>query len=142
MSDLVQRALNFATEAHKGQFRFDGSTPYVEHCKRVMSNVQSALMERDRSDSNTWSSDNDEDILAASLLHDTLEDTSTTNEQLVAEFGENVARMVRDVTSSNEEIARLGSEQLNLYTQDKLDEMETRAIVDRLLTQVCLIAIL
>lgn len=50
----------------------------------------------------------DERILAASFLHDTIEDTDATYDEIAAEFGPDVARMVMDVTSDTKELKRLG----------------------------------
>jgi (p)ppGpp synthase/HD superfamily hydrolase len=70
-------------------------------------------------------------MLCAALLHDTLEDTQTTYDTLAKDFGDDVARMVQDLTSSNEEIARIGAEQLHLYRTNK-DACPTKIIGDRL----------
>ena len=86
MSDLVQDALDLATFKHAGQFRSDKVTPYVEHPKAVKAIV---LAEFGVSDPET---------LAAALLHDTIEDTTTDYDELEEKFGRKVADWVAVLT--------------------------------------------
>lgn len=85
MTDIALRAARFAAEAHRGQQRKYTGKPYFSHC----ASVAFLVMDRTR---------NDPAMVAAAYLHDTLEDTETTYEQLVAEFGPMVAGLVREVT--------------------------------------------
>lgn len=84
--DLVVRALSFATDKHRDQRRKNAErTPYIEHPIEVMRLL--------------WDVDvRDPVVLAAALLHDTLEDTEATPEALLAEFGAEVATIVGHVT--------------------------------------------
>ena len=81
--ERIRRAFDFAVEAHNGQKRKDGS-PYVTHA--IAAATIAAQMGLD-----------DEAIIAA-LLHDVLEDTSITHEELAAQFGKEVADLVEGVT--------------------------------------------
>ncbi|MBR2717127.1 MAG: bifunctional (p)ppGpp synthetase/guanosine-3',5'-bis(diphosphate) 3'-pyrophosphohydrolase [Oscillospiraceae bacterium] len=81
--ERIRRAFDFAVEAHNGQKRKDGS-PYVTHA--IAAATIAAQMGLD-----------DEAIIAA-LLHDVLEDTSITHEELAAQFGKEVADIVEGVT--------------------------------------------
>ncbi len=81
--DRVRSAFDFAVKAHEGQVRRDGS-PYVTHT--IAAAMIAAEMGLD-----------DESIMAA-LLHDTLEDTDTTHDQLEEQFGSDVADIVEGVT--------------------------------------------
>ncbi|RMD57621.1 bifunctional (p)ppGpp synthetase/guanosine-3',5'-bis(diphosphate) 3'-pyrophosphohydrolase [Candidatus Woesearchaeota archaeon] len=83
-SERVQQALRIAQEAHAGQFRRDGKTPYIEHPKAV-----GRILEM---------SGCDEDTIIAGLLHDTIEDTDLTLEQVKDVFGERVALLVDSVS--------------------------------------------
>jgi hypothetical protein len=79
---LVLKAAEFAAQKHKGQTRKgrDGS-PYIDHSKsvaRVLAEVGGV---------------DDPEILAAAWLHDTLEDTDTTSEELISAFGKRVCRL-------------------------------------------------
>ena len=89
-SQLVGEALAKATEAHAGQVR-NGSCgmPYVEHPKMV----GELLAAHGYGD----------EVLAAALLHDVVEDSETTVEELRQRFGEPVAGMVA-VLSDDESI--------------------------------------
>ncbi len=70
-----EKVLAFASKKHQGQFRADGVTPYIEHPKKVAELVQ------------TYKTSKQMDVLvAASLLHDTLEDTYTSYKQFDDEF--------------------------------------------------------
>lgn len=80
--EVWQRAAAFAARAHRGHVRKDGTTPYFSHVARVTITL-AALMGVD-----------DEECLAAALLHDTIEDTTTDFDDLAEEFGEAIARDV------------------------------------------------
>lgn len=86
-SDLIDRAWNFALLKHKGQKRRDGS-PYFGHVERVM-NIVFEFKERNRMD----------ELFAAAILHDTLEDTNTGVNELRENFGEIVALLVVELTT-------------------------------------------
>ncbi len=83
INSLINRASIFATEKHSRQLD-DSHKPYILHCVRVACLLSLVT--------------NDENIIAAGYLHDTLEDTDTTYEQLVSEFGKGVADLVNEVT--------------------------------------------
>jgi (p)ppGpp synthase/HD superfamily hydrolase len=86
MSDLVQRALDFASGKHAGQYRKDGVTKYIEHPKGVMAIVRDQF------------GIDDPEVLAAALLHDTIEDTTTDFDDLEGRFGRRVATWVAVLT--------------------------------------------
>lgn len=67
----LDRVYNFAQDAHAGQFRNDGKTPYFKHPVQV----RDLLIQ--------WGVQN-ENILAAALLHDVLEDTEKTGNDIEA----------------------------------------------------------
>lgn len=80
-------AARFSAERHTGQLRKGSrSEPYINHPLEVASLI-----------ANVGLVDNI-DILMAGLLHDTVEDTSTTPEELTTHFGEIVCRYVLEVT--------------------------------------------
>lgn len=90
-SALVAGALELAREAHAGQVRNgSGGMPYIEHPQAVAA----LLAEHGFGD----------EVLAAALLHDVVEDSETTVEDLRARFGEPVAGLVA-VLSDDETIA-------------------------------------
>ena len=84
---LILKAAHFAAKKHRDQRRKDKhASPYIIH----PISVALAIAQIGRVD--------DPEILAAALLHDTLEDTETTPEELEAEFGKKVCEYVLDVT--------------------------------------------
>ena len=86
---LVLKAAQFAAKKHTGQTRNDrDKSPYIDHPKsvaRIISEVGGI---------------DDPQILAAALLHDTLEDTETTSEELKSAFGKRVCRLVEEVSDN------------------------------------------
>jgi len=84
---LLFRALAFAAHKHRDQRRKDAeASPYINH--------PIALAEVLAGEGGVA----DVEVLAAALLHDTIEDTATTAAELRAEFGERIAAMVEEVT--------------------------------------------
>jgi guanosine-3',5'-bis(diphosphate) 3'-pyrophosphohydrolase len=80
-------ALDFAAEKHLAQRRRSaGDVPYINHPIRVAR----LLAEVGGVD--------DDEVLAAAVLHDTLEDTATTRDELDAAFGPVIRRIVEEVT--------------------------------------------
>ena len=85
-SDFV-RALAFASHKHSQQKRKDAeASPYINHPIALVSilTIEAGIYDRD--------------TLCAALLHDTIEDTATTVEELVEAFGGPVAALVQEVT--------------------------------------------
>ncbi len=80
---LIERALELAAQAHKDQLRESGQ-PFIIHPLAVAEILTE--MEQDL------------ETIAASLLHDVVEDTSVTMEQIEKEFGQDVAQLVDGVT--------------------------------------------
>ena len=80
---LVEKAYFIAKKAHEGQFRFSGK-PYIIHPVSVAIILYNLGM--------------DGESMAAALLHDVVEDTDMTKENIQEEFGEDVANLVEGVT--------------------------------------------
>ncbi len=88
MNPVVEltRAYHFAARKHVDQRRKgEAAEPYVNHLTEVAELVAMAT-------------DGDLDVVIAAILHDTVEDTSATIEELRAAFGPRVAAMVAEVT--------------------------------------------
>ncbi len=81
--DLIAKAYTFCEEAHAGQVRKSGE-PYVIHPISVALEVSRLQI--------------DEVSIIASLLHDVVEDTKYTREDIVKEFGNEVATIIDGVT--------------------------------------------
>ncbi len=124
-SPLVRDALETAREAHRGQVRNgSGGLPYIEHPKAVAALLVGHGYE--------------DEVIAAALLHDVVEDSDATVEQLRQRFGEPVAGLV-DALSDDESIgpyrerkeehrrrvAAAGGDALAIYAADKLTNART-----------------
>jgi (p)ppGpp synthase/HD superfamily hydrolase len=86
MSDLIVRAVQFADWAHDGQVRKFSGVPYIAHPMEVMQIVRGVC--------------SDDDVLAAAVLHDVIEDCEITYTEILEEFNERVARLVYQVTNA------------------------------------------
>jgi len=84
---LILKALAFAAHKHRDQRRKNiEASPYINHpieLARVLSNEGGFISS---------------DLLCAALLHDTVEDTQTTQEELLETFGDEITRIVLEVT--------------------------------------------
>jgi (p)ppGpp synthase/HD superfamily hydrolase len=83
--DSIKRALDKAFELHKEQKRKSSETPYIVHIYDV---AKYLLSEPDVS----------EEVIIAGILHDTLEDTCYTADELEKEFGREVLHLVKFAT--------------------------------------------
>ena len=81
--ELVKRAFVIARDAHEGQTRSSGE-PYITHPVAVASIIAEMRL--------------DHEAVMAALLHDVIEDTPYTEEELTAEFGKSVAEIVEGVS--------------------------------------------
>ena len=109
----VERAIEMATKAHEGQKRKSGDN-YIVHPIAVMQILESWGM--------------DEDTIIAGVLHDTVEDTELTLDDIRNEFGETVAFLVDGVTKINK--ARKGMRDIDTYLP------QTRSNLLRLLVAI------
>ncbi len=83
---LWRKAVTLATQKHNGQWRKDQKTPYVAHCFRVAMIVRHLF------------NVDDEVAWATALLHDTIEDTATDYDDVLAACGREVADAVAAMT--------------------------------------------
>ncbi len=81
-TELLDHAIIFAVHAHAGTERRGKGYPYIVHPMEAMEIVATMTA--------------DQELLAAAALHDTVEDTEVTVEQLRAEFSERIASLVAD----------------------------------------------
>ncbi|MCR4844367.1 MAG: HD domain-containing protein [Bacteroidales bacterium] len=79
-TELLDRAILFAVKAHAGTERRGKGFPYIVHPMEAMEIVATISP--------------DQELLAAAALHDTVEDTDVTVDQIREEFGERVAGLV------------------------------------------------
>jgi myo-inositol-1(or 4)-monophosphatase len=79
-TELLDRAIVFAVQAHAGTERRGKGFPYIVHPMEAMEIVATITP--------------DQELLAAAALHDTVEDTDVTVEEIRAQFGERIASLV------------------------------------------------
>lgn len=79
-TNLLDRAIIFAVKAHHNTERRGKGFPYIVHPMEAVEIVATIT--------------SDQELLAAAVLHDTIEDTNVTGEELRAEFGDRIANLV------------------------------------------------
>ena len=115
--DIITKAYNVANEAHLGQVRQSGE-PYISHPLSVAYILASMNA--------------DSDTICAGLLHDTIEDTKITKEDIKKEFNEDVANLVDGVTKISK---------LNFSSATDMDLANTRKIITSITEDVRIIII-
>lgn len=110
---LIERAYRVAERAHEGQKRVSGE-PYITHCLEV-----AAILAEMRVPPA---------VVAAALLHDTVEDTSLTLEDIERDFGEEIARLVDGVTKLTQ-LPRVSRG--DQHERETLQEEEKRQVAER-----------
>lgn len=88
-TSLLDRAIIFAVKAHAGTERRGKGFPYIVHPMEAMEIVSTITA--------------DQELLAAAVLHDTVEDTEVTEERIRQEFGDRVASIVASESDTFEE---------------------------------------
>lgn len=109
---LFDDAVIFAAEKHAGMRRKDGSMPYLIHP------LEAALIASGITE--------EEEILAACVLHDTVEDTEATKEDILSRFGSRVAALVDSETE--DKMPDLPPEESwQIRKEQSLDELKNAA---------------
>ena len=103
---MLQKAVDYATEKHHSQTRKSGE-PYITHPLQVAATLIDWGM--------------DIDSIVAGVLHDTVEDTDATLEEIVELFGKDVAFLVDGVTKVSQ--ARAGMKNLESYLPSTTDNL-------------------
>lgn len=115
--EVIRKAYDYAENLHKGQTRQSGE-PYISHPLNVAYIL--AEMHADR------------DTICAGLLHDTLEDTNITKEDIAHEFNKNVANLVDGVTKMSK---------MNFSSKQAQNMANTRKIITGISEDVRIIII-
>jgi guanosine-3',5'-bis(diphosphate) 3'-pyrophosphohydrolase len=118
-SRLLSEAYDVASRAHDGQQRKDNGAPYLTHPLRVAELVDAAGF--------------DEEVVAAALLHDVVEDSDVDSPQIAQRFGPRVAEVVSALTEdesiadyeqrkaeNRDRVEAAGADAAAVYTADKL----------------------
>ncbi|MBA3789097.1 bifunctional (p)ppGpp synthetase/guanosine-3',5'-bis(diphosphate) 3'-pyrophosphohydrolase [Patescibacteria group bacterium] len=130
-TNRVRKALQFAARRHDGQLRREAERlPYITHPVSV------ALLLAD--------ADADEDTIIAGMLHDTIEDTQTTAEEIARAFGARASALVLAVSEPKtnedgttltwkerkeaylEQLARAEDSAVLISMADKIDNIESK----------------
>ena len=112
-TSFLDKALVFAIKAHSGVERRGKDLPYIVHPMEAVAIV--ATMTKDQ------------EILSAAALHDVLEDTESTEENIRKEFGERVANLV----SSETDLVVDGKSESDSWKERKQYAIERLAKLDR-----------
>lgn len=108
--EVVKRAFRFASEKHAGQKRLSGEE-YISHPFEVATILADL--------------DLDVDTIAAALLHDLVEDTDVTKEEIEHEFGQKIAELVDGVT-------KLGTIDFSNLPSDDIQEAKFKSMIEDL----------
>jgi hypothetical protein len=122
--NVIQKAINFAGKAHRSQNRKGTDIPYITHPFAVGMLLQQAKC----SDA----------VIAAGILHDTLEDTTTTFEELTEQFGDRIANLVQAASEQDKSLPWMERkqhtidmlknayiEEIQVITADKLHNLQS-----------------
>ncbi|MFA6503031.1 MAG: HD domain-containing protein [Candidatus Paceibacterota bacterium] len=124
----IKKAIQFAARKHHGHMRVSSTTeeplPYITHLFSV-----ALLVAEDGAH---------DDVVTAALLHDTVEDTDTTREEIAKAFNEHVAELVEAVSEDKSlawkerkqeylrRMEQVSDEALLIAIADKVDNVESR----------------
>lgn len=111
-TELLDRAIVFAVQAHHNSERRGKGFPYIVHPMEAVEIVATITP--------------DQELLAAAALHDTIEDTDVTVEQLRAEFGDRIANLV------HAESDQINGELFNGENEEETWHARKQAAIDRL----------
>lgn len=118
-SELVEAAYQVAREAHEGQQRKDNGAPYLTHPLRVAELVSGAGL--------------GEEVVAAAVLHDVVEDSELSDSDIARRFGTRVAEIVSALTEDEtiddyerrkaehrDRVEAAGADAVAIYAADKI----------------------
>ena len=117
---ITNKALEFAREKHKGQMR-KNNTPveYITHPINVANLVKKYAN----------NAENIDDLVSSAYLHDTLEDTNTTYEELICNFGNLISNLVKELTNNDVLKKEIGKTK---YLSMKMKSMSEDALIIKL----------
>ena len=111
-TSLLDKAIVFAVKAHQGVERKGKGFPYIVHPLEAVSIAATMT--------------NDQELLAAAVLHDTVEDTAVTFREIEREFGKRVASLV-EAESDVEFPGKSREESWRLRKEEAIDRLSTAA---------------
>ena len=107
--NTFEKAAAFALKAHEGQMRKAAPIPFILHPMEV-AQIASTLT-------------HDQDVLAAAVLHDVVEDTPVTLEEIHENFGEHIAWLVA-METENKRRGQPAAETWRIRKEESLEELE------------------
>lgn len=113
IKEKIMAAYQYAQTMHDGQFRKFSGLPYFSHPKAVARIVENLTQS--------------ENLIIASFLHDTVEDTEATLEEITQLFGETVANLINELTSDKPKKMDKAE-----YLYRKMQNMSDEALVVKL----------
>ena len=113
--ELLQRALEVAEKAHKGQKRASGE-PYINHCKAVAAILAEMHVPPA--------------VVAAGLLHDTVEDTGIDIKEIKSDFGDEIFDLVQAVTKLGS-LPRVSTSVTGTKSRGRKDKKSTSSDIDQ-----------
>lgn len=116
IKDIVVKAYNFAEQAHKSEKRKFSDLPYFSHVKYVARTLEDLHCHPD--------------LVAAGFLHDILENTSISSQELKDEFGEKIFSIIYSLSNNEEEIKKFGGKRL--YLAAKLIQLDDDSLTVKL----------
>lgn len=111
----IVKAYEYAEQMHSGQVRKFSGLPYFSHPKYVARVIEHLTR--------------DEKLIITAFLHDVIEDTVATYEDIVREFGSEVADLVQELTTSDIAVKKLGKRQV---VAQKMFQMSGEALTVKL----------
>jgi len=114
----LQKAIEFAAVAHRGQVRKGDGRPYIMHPLSVMNRVQTM-----KKSINAYL------LATAAILHDVVEDCGVTLETIAKEFGYYVAGLVEELTLDKDKYETIGKTK---YLCQELTKMSSYALAIKL----------
>jgi len=114
-NERINKAFVMAADYHKDQLRKGEKHPYIIHPFEVFLVCQDL--------------DCEEDTLIAALLHDVIEDTECSEEDVREEFGENVLKIVRSNTETNKSLSWKERKQHTVDTLDGRTQEELKMFI-------------
>lgn len=120
MSDLVFKAITFASECHEGQFRKGTEIPYIVHplsMLRFLARLGAPA-----------------ELQAAAVLHDVVEDTDATLDDIAERFGPRVAALVEGATEKDKSLSWMERKKAAIHHAEESQDLELLVLkcVDKL----------
>ncbi len=117
--DMLDKAIGFAVKAHSGMKRKGTETPYIVHPLEVVAIVATMT--------------NDANVLAGAVLHDVVEDTDYTIDDIRREFGDKVAALVTSESEDKREDLP-PAETWKIRKQETLEHLENAPVEVKMIT--------